>query len=151
MAPCTECGGTDTAVHGGSRWCTQCGVQLEAQCQWTFSYSCNRHNCNRRVPVYSRLKRFREWCLKIRIPYVLCNLDSIMDLYAIIEFSWLMDKKARCYFFNKNCILYFCVHILNLERKDDEITTLKDKERVDCQIREMCNLLENHRKVFSYD
>ena len=146
---CSKCKiGTNTAVDAGSLWCTGCGEQIVAQCEWTFSYS-NRTNNYRRVPVYSRLKRFREWCIKTRIPYVLQHMSSILDLYAKLEFGWINNKKKRCYFFNKNCILFFCVTVLGITSPTHTIKTLKDEERVDAQLLEMCNLLEHHVKIFS--
>ena len=73
-------------------------------------------------------------------------MDRILDLYAILEFSWANDKKDRCYFFNKNCVLFFCVKVLEIDTA--EITTLKDKARVDTQVKEMCELLERHYSNF---
>ena len=104
---CAKCKiGTNTAVDAGSLWCTGCGEQIVAQCEWTFSYS-NRNNNYRRVPVYSRLKRFREWCIKTRIPYVLQHMSSILDLYAKLEFGWINNKKKTMLFFQQELYSIF--------------------------------------------
>ena len=142
---CSKCEGTNSVVQGGSRWCTDCGTEIEANCDWTFSY--NQITNYRRVPVYSRIKRFRQWLLSLKKEKIECNLEDILNVYSVLEFAWQTEQKKRIYFFNKNCILFFILKSLNIAL---EVSTLKDKERVTLQLERMDGLVTTLQKHFPF-
>ena len=142
---CPNCNGTNNVVQENSRWCTDCGTQIESQCEWTFSY--NQVSNYRRVPVYSRIKRFRQWIISEKNELIHRYLDDILDVYSVLEFAWQTDKKKRIYFFNKNCILFFILEALDIELT---VKTLKDKERVQIQLELMRELITSLQKYFPF-
>ena len=133
---CSNCGSNSSAVDSGSLWCTGCGTQLEAQCEWTFTYSlCSNY---RKVPVYSRIKRFQTWLKELDEPLIFAHFEEILLMYARIEFGFYPARGERTYFFNKNCVLAFILDYLGI---GIEVPTLKDKGRVEKQISKMNVLL----------
>ncbi len=140
---CSNCGSDSSAIEGGSLWCTGCGTQLQAQCEWTFTYSlCSNY---RKVPVYSRIKRFQTWLRELNQPVIFANFEEILCIYARIEFSFHPQRGERTYFFNKNCVLSFILEYLGLPL---EVPTLKDEDRVEKQIATMSKLLAELNKHF---
>jgi hypothetical protein len=140
---CSHCGSNSSAIEGGSLWCTGCGTQLQAQCEWTFTYSlCSNY---RKVPVYSRIKRFQAWLKELNEPVIFANFEEILFLYGTIEFSFHPHRGERMYFFNKNCVLSFILEYLCLPL---QVPTLKDAHRVEKQVTTMSKLLAELNRHF---
>ena len=139
----SKCCDAPTAISNNSEWCTNCGTQVRAQCQWVVGY--NNPNCYRqRYPVYSRTKRFRSYIINLQETAILTNFNDVMDCFGLLEFHWgNKGCKNRKYFFNKSCVLYFVLKVLDVPV---EIKTLKDKSRVESQVRAMQYLLGNWDK-----
>ena len=65
--------------------------------------------------------------------------EQIFTIFSQLEFFWNIKKNSkRSYFFNKGCVLQFCLDRIGIEL---EVHTLKDKLRVEQQMTEMHNLL----------
>ena len=104
---------------------------------WVNSYACASHY--RRYPVYSRTKRFNAYLINLGYEGLFKNYHDIMDIFGKIEFIWGMSQKTRLYFFNKSCVMFFIVWVLELKL---DIKTLKDKKRVKRQCVAMAELLQ---------
>ena len=142
---CPECKGDSFVVENNSKWCTGCGLEIESHVQWTYTYSLAHHH--RRLPVYSRMKRFRQWLERMSNEVIKENISDIVDVCSLIEFGWQAGEKKRTYFFNKNCLLFFVLKELGLSV---QVKTLKDEERVKLQLQRMQEVMTSLRQQFDF-
>ena len=128
-----------TAFIEGEKVCIDCGL-LMGDKMYITSY--NRVFSYRRQPIYSRQKRFYHFLISSGNPVIFQNLEDIMTCFGKLEFFWSMKKpKTRKYFFNRFVTLVFILKHLSVNTEG--MRTLKDKERVDDQIRVMSEILKN--------
>ena len=135
----------DNCTHENSAWaqglkvCTDCGLVLPGV-QYVFSY--NDMHSYKRIPVYSRLKRFRTFLRILNHPSVNMNFQHILDCFAKLEFHYMIfPPSERQYFFNKNVTLLYILKHLDLSNKG--IPSLKDSSRVTVQWKMMDKIIEN--------
>ena len=69
---------------------------------------------------------------------MLQSFYDILDLYSKFEFTWTNSESNRIYFFAKPVMLRYCCEVLGLET--DNLPSLKDKNRIKEQARELSNL-----------
>ena len=132
------CDHSNRAFVDGRQVCTGCGLELSAV-QYVTSYS--RQQCFRRhTPVYSRQKRFFGFINAHSDPVVNQHIEEIITLFTHIVFAHgIFPPKNRKYFFNRNVTLAFIVFTLGYDVTG--LKTLKDKDRVICQMNNMRDIL----------
>ena len=136
----SECCQAETIIENNSEWCTGCGKEIRGFCQWVVSYN-NPNQRKLKYPVYSRTKRFKNYVTSLMEKVLFINFDDILDVFGLVEFNWnIHGCPNRYYFFNKSCVLYYILNLLDLDVK---IRTLKDKERVKTQFDAIEHLLSN--------
>ena len=133
------CEHSNRAFVDGRRVCTGCGLELPGV-QYVTSYS--RQQCFRRhTPVYSRQKRFFSFINAHANPVVRQHIEEIVTMFTHIVFAHgIFPPVNRKYFFNRNVTLAFIVFTLGYDVSG--LKTLKDKERVVCQMENMREILE---------
>ena len=66
------------------------------------------------------------------------EFEEVLNMFTFLEFKWSVSNKTRRYFFNKGCVLQFCLDRLEV---DLTVHTLKDTDRVKSQMEAMAELL----------
>ena len=130
------CEHKNTTFTEGEKCCTDCGLLLGEQ---VYVRSYNRICSYRRQPMYSRQKRFYQFVTSLGMPVIFQNLEAILLLFSRLEFFWCVHPKQRKYFFNRFVTLVFILNHLDIPTKN--MRTLKDKDRVMLQLRQMQNVL----------
>ena len=124
----------------GRKVCTDCGLVFDDSIQYVFSY--NHQSSFRRQPVYSRQKRFYHFIMQLKNSVILKHHMAIMDTFGQIEFYYSMaPPPGRQYFFNKNVVLFWIMTVLELPTEN--VKTLKDQQRVETQVRALCDIAQN--------
>jgi len=132
------CNHQNTVTENGGIWCITCGTCVN-NCP-TYVRSYNHPYSYKRIPVYSRQKRFMQYILNLNSSVVRDNYENILLLFGRVEFFWnIFGTEERTYFFNRAVTLFFIAAMLDL---DIEVRTLKDKTRVDTQLRNLSKILE---------
>ena len=117
-------------------WCDCCGNVLTDSSVWVTGY-CQSHSCKNQI--YSRRKRFGKYLRTVcHNSSVLHSFYDILDLYSKFEFTWTNSDSNRIYFFAKPVMLRYCCEVLGIET--DNLPSLKDKNRIKEQARELSNL-----------
>ena len=131
------CGCENIVAEHGLLWCSACGVKQVGRVEYVRSY--NSPQTHRRFPMYSRIKRFISWMRSLRLELSVDECEEILNLFTLLELKWSVSEKSRRYFFNKGCVLQFCLDFLGM--KHLSVHTLKDADRVKNQMRAMAELL----------
>ena len=119
-------------------WCDCCGNVLQESPVWVTGY-CQSHSCKNQI--YSRRKRFGKYLRTVcHNSSVLQSFYDILDLYSRFEFIWTKSASSRIYFFAKPVMLRHCCEILKIST--DNLPSLKDKNRIKEQARELRTLKE---------
>ena len=141
---CKVCASENSVTDQGFVWCVDCGLQMGRSQVYVQGYQ-SPQTYRHPFPVYSRIKRFVVWLREMRLPLDNEDIEDILRLFSVIEFTWGCSKKARSYFFNKGCVLQFILDTLEIPF---EVHTLKDPNRVDAQMQSMRKLLEQGASLF---
>ena len=133
------CQHLNTTWDKGEKVCMGCGQILPGR-QYIVSY--NRQFTYRRVPVYCRQKRFRNFMRSLDNSEVNSNFDHILDCFGKLEFHYTIYKPVeRHYFFNKHVTLHYIMKHLGLDHAS--IPTLKDQDRITSQCEMMDRIIQN--------
>ena len=133
------CKHLNTTWDGGEKVCTDCGQILPGR-QYVVSH--NRQFTYRRVPVYCRQKRFRNFLRSLDNSEINKNFDHILDCFGKLEFHYTIHKPVeRQYFFNKHVTLHYIMKHLGLDH--NSIPTLKDNDRIAKQCSMMNTIIQN--------
>ena len=111
---CPNCNEQTPGIIEENRlWCDQCGQSIRSNIQYVPSYN-QRFGVIQQV--YSRLKRFTKYMQVLKIPQVLADIYTILDLYSSFEFTWTChgEMSKRVYFFAKPVMLQICCQLLIL-------------------------------------
>ena len=134
MVSCSECGNSESfAVENGFNWCRECGNQIEKQVVYVQGYSNPQHYTLK--TFYSRSKRFKVFLADF--PKLYKHFDTILDVFAVVEFVWGCSKKQRVYFFSKNVCLHWILQFLG---HDCKVPLLKDQTRNEKQLQRITEL-----------
>jgi len=134
------CEHTNQIWAEGQKVCTDCGLVFPNSVQYIFSY--NHQSARRRQPLYSRQKRFYHFILQLGNDTILKHHMTIMDYFGKIEFHYsICPPTNRQYFFNKRVVLFWIMTILELNTTG--VHTLKDKLRVEMQLKALCDIAVN--------
>ena len=138
---CEDCGCDRLLRISNYLTCTGCGLMTDYVPVYITSYS--NPQVPRRRQYYSRCKRFRNYIRKMKSEILGAAMEQILDLYSNIEFFWSSQKENRKYFFSRKVILFFIVHILELEV---DVPVLKDEERTATQLKSINTVFEVSQK-----
>lgn len=133
---CHVCECEHIVADNGYLWCTGCGLQQNGRVEYVRSYNCPQ--AHRRFPMYSRIKRFIAWMRSLKLELSADEFEEVLNMFTFLEFKWSVSNKTRRYFFNKGCVLQFCLDRLEV---DLTVHTLKDTDRVKSQMEAMAELL----------
>jgi hypothetical protein len=126
------------AVVEGVYVCIDCGFETD---DVVYITSYNRNFTFRRAPVYSRQKRFMLFVRSLGHRVLFERENDVLDVFGKLEFLFNMGYKFdRTYFFNRHVCLAFILNELEIPLVTK---TLKDECRVQQQLAEMRQILEN--------
>ena len=136
---CETCGGTHLVQLESYLVCTACGTEKKNN---IYVSGYGNPILHKRLQYYSRIKRFRKTVMDLRCNTLGNAMDSILDMYAFLEFMWNNKRdKERKYFFATKIMLYFILKYLEIEK---EVPLLKNKDRNEKQLAALEKLLEKN-------
>ena len=137
------CGSENFVVENNWKTCTECGLENSYEPKYFVSYALPRHEYRRQY--YSRAKRFTKVLLDMKNEFIAKHFEEILELYALVEFHWINNrKKKRKYFFSQKIILWYILKQLGIPL---EVPVLKNVERSREQILSISKILSEMEGV----